>query len=200
MQQHKCNCHSSAIQVKKTKTPPVNLKQQADIAEIKDDEDGVFRCHICQAFSDNPVDIRNHICHEHPKFLFVCSDAGCVKVYVTWSGLNKHKQKHSDQVEEDYPVCCLFCEQGFKSADECDEHLCPGKLNATKEAEKQDQQNGSMKPSADDPTVVKEEPQPEQKLLETKTQESSKKLITPPITPECLEVDLRNNFGKLITD
>ena len=132
MQQHKQDCHSSAIQVKKQKTPPVNLKQQGDIVEIKDNiEEDVYRCQFCKAFNDNPIDVRTHIHHEHPKFVFICNDPTCVKAYVTCSGLNKHKQKHSDQVE-DFPVCCLFCEQGFKSEELCDEHMCPGNLAATK--------------------------------------------------------------------
>ena len=148
----------------------MNLKQQAEIVGIKDnEEEGIFRCHICKAFSDNPVDVRSHICHEHPKFVFICSDASCVKAYITPSGLNNYKQKHSDQGEEDFPICCLFCEQGFKTEELCDEHMCPGKLEATKKAEKQEEQSGSVKPSGENPAVVKEEPQPEPKLPENKT-------------------------------
>ena len=151
----------------------MNLKQQADIVEIKDNEkEGVFRCHICKAFSDNPIDVKSHI--HHPKFAFICSDASYVKAYVTRSGLNKHTQKHLDQSEEDFPISCLFCEQEFKTEELCDEHMCPGKLKATKKAQQQEEQNGSMKPSGEDPTVVKEEPQPEPKLLENKTVDSSK--------------------------
>ena len=109
LQQHKWDCHSSAITVKKTKTPSVNLKQQADIVEIKDtDDESVFRCHICKAFSDNPVDVGNHIHREHPKFVFICSEVTCVKAYVTQSGLNKHKQKHSEQGEDDFSLLLIF--------------------------------------------------------------------------------------------
>ena len=188
LQQHRQDCHSSAIQVKKTKTPPVNLKQQADIVEIKDnDEEGVYRCHICKAFSDNPIDVISHICCEHPKFVFICSDPTCVKAYVTQSGLNKHKQKHLDQGEEDFPICCLFCEQGFKTEELCDEHVCLGKLEATKKAETQEEQNGSLKLPGAVPTGVKEEPQPEPKLPENKTVDSSKKkLKTPPVPSRML--------------
>ena len=160
----------------------MNLKQQADIVEIKDnEEEGAFKCHIGKAFSDNPINVRSHICCEHPKFVLICPDASCVKAYITWYGLNKQRQKHLDQGEEDIPVCCLFCEQGFKTEELCDEHLCPGKLKATKKAEKQEEQNGFVKPSGEDPTVVKEEPQLEQNLPENKTVDScKKKLITPP--------------------
>ena len=169
LQQHKCNSHSSAIQVKKPKTPPVNLNQQADIVEIKDnDEEGVYKCHICKAFSDNPIHVRSHTHSEHPKFVLICSDLTCVKAYVTHSRLNKHKQKHSNQGEEDFPICCLFCEQGFKTENLCDEHMCLGKLEATKKAETMEEQNGSLKPHGAVQTVVKEEPQIEPKLLENK--------------------------------
>ena len=168
LQQHKRDCHSSVITVKKTKTPPVNLKQQADIVEIKDTEDkGVFRCHICKAFSDNPVDVRNHIHHEHPKFVFICSEVTCVKANVTSSGLNKHKQKHSDQAGDSFTVCCLFFQEGFKTEELCDEHMCAGKLEHKKQTENQDK-NGSIKPSCEDVAEVKEESQSDQSLLETK--------------------------------
>ena len=179
LQQLKHDCHSSAIQVKKTKTPPVNLKQQADIVEIKDnDEEGVYRCHICKAFSDNPMDVRILISHEHPKFVFICSDPTCVKAYITHSGLNKHKQKHSNQGEEACPICCLFCKQAFKTEDLCDEHMCSGKLEATKKAETMEEQNGSLKPLGAAQTEVKEELQTEPKLPENKTK--LLKLKTPP--------------------
>ena len=85
-----------------------------------------------KAFSDNPVGVRSHIHCEHPKFVFMCSDARCVKAYITRSGLNKNKQKWSDQSEEDFPICCLFCEQGFKTQELCDEQMCSGKLETTK--------------------------------------------------------------------
>ena len=144
LQQHKQDCHSSAIQVKKTKTLPVNLKLQADIVEIKDNiEEGVYRCQFCKAFSNNPDNVRTHIKNEHPNFVFICNDPTCLKAYITCSGLNKHKQKHTNQVDKDYPVCCLFCEQGFKSEDICDEHMCPGKLEATKKLKKK---NNRMDP------------------------------------------------------
>ena len=153
--QHKWNCYSSAVQVKKTKTPPVKLKLQADIVEIKNNiEEGVYRCQFCKAFSDNADNVRTHIKNEHPKFVFICNDPTCVKVYITCSRLNKQKQKHTDQGDKDYPICCLFCEQGFKSEDICDEHMCSGKLEATKKAQKEKEQNGSMKPAGDEPTVV----------------------------------------------
>ena len=107
----------------------MNLKQ-ANIVEIKETEDEcVFKCHIYKAFSDNPVDVGNHIHHEHPKFVFICCEVTCVKAYVPWSGLNKHKLKHSEQAEDNsFTVCCLFCKEGFKTEELCDEHMCAGKL------------------------------------------------------------------------
>ena len=201
LQQHKRNSHSSSIQVKKTKTPPVNLKQQANIVEIKDhDEEGVYRCHIGKAFSDNPVNTRSHIHHEHPKFVFACSDPTCVKAYITCSGSNKHKQKHSNQGEENFPVCCLFCEQGFKTEDLCDEHMCPGKLEATRKAETMEEQNGSLKPPGAVQTVVKEEPQTEPKLLENKTIDSSKNMKTPPAPSGMLRGASKNKHVELTRD
>ena len=74
----------------------------------------------------------------------------------------------------------LIFEQGFKTEELCDEHMCPGKLDATKKAEKQEQQNGSGKPSGEDLKVVKEEPQPEPKLLENNT-------VTPPVPSKMLK-------------
>ena len=143
------------------------------------------------------MDVRGHICREHPKFVFICLDPNCLKAYITWSGLNKHKSKHLDPGKDDYPVCCLFCEQSFKTEDLCDEHICAGKLNATKKAAKQEEQNGSMKVSGDgdEPTVIKEEPQPEQKLPENKTVDSAKKkLKTPPALMRMLRGGSRNNL------
>ena len=158
LQQHKQDFHSSAITAKKTKTPPVNLKQQLDIVEIKDTMDeGVFRCHICKAFSNNLVDVRNHICREHPKFVFICSEVTCVKAYVIRSGLNKHKQKHSDHAGNSFTVCCLFCEEGFKTEELCDKHMCAGMLEHKKQTENQDK-NGSVKPCGKDVAGVEEEP------------------------------------------
>ena len=112
----------------------MNLKQQADTVVIKDsDEEGVYRCHISKAFSNNPINVRSHICHEHPKFVFMCSDSTCVEAYITHSGLNKHKQKHLDQGEEDFPIC-YFVNNDSKQKN-YDEHMCLGKLEATKNSE-----------------------------------------------------------------
>ena len=80
-----------------------------------------------------------------------------------------------------------FCEQGFKTEDLYDEHMCPGKLEATKKAETMEEQNGSLKPPGEVQTVVKEEPQTEPKLPENKTIDSSKKkLKTPPASSRML--------------
>ena len=145
LQQHKRDCHSSAIKAKKTKIQPVNLKQ-TDIVEIKETEDeGIFKCHICKAFSDNPVDVRTHIRCEHPKFAYICLEVTCVKAYVTRSGLNKHKLKHSDlDADDSLTVCSLFCEEGFKTVGLCDEHMCGGKLQHKKDTENWEK-NGSDK-------------------------------------------------------
>ena len=112
-------------------------------------------------------------------------DPNCVKAYVTWSGFNKHNSKHSDPGKDDYPVCCLFCEQSLKTEDLSDEHMCAGKLNATKKAAKQEEQNGSAKVSGDgdEPTVIKEEFQLKQKLPENKTVDSAKKKLKNPPAP-----------------
>ena len=104
-----------------------------------------------QAFSDNPVDVRNHIRCEHPKFVFICSEVTCVKAYITGSGLNKNKQKHSEQGEDNFTVCCLFCKKRFKIEELCDEHMCAGKLEHRKKPENKDK-NGSVKPCSEDET------------------------------------------------
>ena len=180
LQQHKCDCHSSAIKAKKTKIQPVNLKQ-TDIVEIKKTEDeGIFKCHIWKAFSDNPVDVWTHICREHPKFAYICSEVTCVKAYVTWSGLNKHKLKHSDlDADDSLTVCCLFCEEGFKMEELCDEHMCAGKLQHKKDTENREK-NGSGKGTCEDDEEVEEikvEPNSNPKLSGNKNVETNKKKL-----------------------
>ena len=88
-----------------------------------------------------------------------------------------------DQGDEDFPICCLFCEQGFKTEELCDVHMCLGKLEAIKKAEMLEEQNGSLKPPGAVPTLVTEEPQPEPKLPENKTVDSSKKKLKTPPAP-----------------
>ena len=79
--------------------------------------------------------------------------------------------------------------------------MCQGKLKATKKAQKQEEQNGSVKPSGEDPTVVKEEPQLEPKLPENKTVDSSKKNLKLHQYPrECSEVDIKNKPFELFKD
>ena len=80
-------------------------------------------------------------------------------------------------------------------------NMCPGKLKATKKAQKQEEQNGSVKPSGEDPTVVKEEPQLEPKLLENKTVDSSKnKLKTPPVSSRMLRGGSKKKLFELNKD
>ena len=177
----------------------MNLKQQqADIVEIKDnEEEGVFRCHICKAFGDNPINVRSHIHREHPYFVFICSDPSCFKAYVTRSRSNKHKQKYLDQ-SEDFPIYCLFLNKDSKQKS-CVMNICVQASSKLQKAQKQEEQNGSVKPSGEDPTVEKEEPQLEPKLLENKTVDSSKK--KPKLhqySQECSEVDLKNKLKSVL--
>ena len=92
-----------------------------------------------------------------------------------WSGLNKHKQKHSDQAGDSFTVCCLFCKEGFKREELCDEHMCAGKLEHKKH--KNQDKNGSVKPSSEDVAEVKEEPQSDPKFPGNKNVESFKKKL-----------------------
>ena len=112
--------------------------------------------------------------------MFICFDVTCVKTYVTWSGPNKHKLKHSDQAEDNsFTVCCLFCKEGFKTEELCDEQMCAGKLEHKKQIENQDK-NGSIKPSGEDEVEVKEikeKPKSDPKLPGNKNVEPTKKKL-----------------------
>ena len=190
LQEHKHDCHSSAIKAKKAKIQPVNLKQ-TDIVEIKETGDeGIFKCHICKAFSDNPVDVRTHIHCEHPKFAYICSDFTCVKAYVTRSGLNKHKLKHSDlDADDSLTVCCLFCEEGFKTEELCDEHMCAGKLQHKKDTENREKNESDKGTCEDDKEVeeVKVEQNSNTKLSgNINVETNKKKLKTPPVPSRIL--------------
>ena len=188
LQQHKHDCHSSVITAKKTKIQPVNLKE-SDIVEIKETEDeGIFKCQICKAFSDNPVDVQTHIHREHPKFAYICLEVMCVKAYVTWSGLNKHKLKHSElDADDSLTVCCLFCEEGFKTEELCDEHMCAGKLQHNKDTENLEKKLSDKGTCEDDEHVedVKVEPNSNPKLSGNKNVETNKKK-TPPVPSRIL--------------
>ena len=80
----------------------------------------------------------------------------------------------------------MFCEEGFKTEELYDEHMCTGKLEHKKQTENQDK-NGSVKSSGEDVAEVKEEPQSDPKFPGNKNVESfKKKLKVPPVPSRIL--------------
>ena len=114
----------------------------------------------------------------------------CVKAYVTRSGLNKHKLKHSEpDADDSLTVCCLFCEQVFKTEELCDEHMCAGKLQHNKDTEKLEKELSDKGTCEDDKQVeeVKVEPNSNPKLSGNKNVDTNKKKMkTPPVPSRIL--------------
>ena len=54
----------------------------------------------------------------------LCDELNCNKVYISKSGLFKHKKTHV-QEETDDSVLCMDCQQIFKTEADCDNHDCP---------------------------------------------------------------------------
>ena len=54
----------------------------------------------------------------------MCDELNCFKVYISKSGLFKHKKTHVTD-ETDNSVLCMDCQETFKSEEDCNNHNCP---------------------------------------------------------------------------
>ena len=71
----------------------------------------------------------------------MCHEANCFEIYISKSGLFKHKKIH---VQDD-SVLCMDCKETFKSEEDCDNHQCPASVQKQPKkhkAEPQDNDEG----------------------------------------------------------
>ena len=85
---------------------------------------GQIGCPVCKIGCNDRQTLIGHVGAEHPSHKFMCDEANCFKVYISKSGLFKHKKTHIPE-ETDDSVLCMDCEQTFKSEEDCNNHNFP---------------------------------------------------------------------------
>ena len=91
---------------------------------------GQIACPLCKIGCNDKNVLVGHVSTEHVQYKFMCDELNCSKVYISKSGLFKHKKKLQEVVEEtDDSVLCMDCQQTFKLEIDCDNHSCPPQAN-----------------------------------------------------------------------
>ena len=85
---------------------------------------GQIRCPLCKISCNDKNVLMGHVSAEHPAYKFMRDELNCFKVYISKSGLFKHKKTHVPE-ETDDSVLYMDCQQTFKSEQDCDNHNCP---------------------------------------------------------------------------
>ena len=87
-------------------------------------------CSLCKISCNDKNVLMGRVSTEHVQYKFMCDELNCFKVYISKSGLLKHKKTHQEVVEEtDNSVLCMDCQQTFKPEIDCDNHSCPARAN-----------------------------------------------------------------------
>ena len=102
---------------------------------------GQIACPLCKIGCNDKNVVLGHTSAEHLAYKFLCDELNCNKVYISKSGLFKHKKTYV-QEETDDSVLCMDCQQTFKTEVDCDNHDCP---TLTPRKKQNDIQNPNIK-------------------------------------------------------
>ena len=99
---------------------------------------GQIPCPLCKISCNDKNVVIGHVSVEHPAYKFMCDELNCCKVYISKSGLFKHKKTHVPE-EGDNSVLCMECNETFKSEEDCDNHNCAAHTKEQKKNDVEDQ-------------------------------------------------------------
>ena len=101
---------------------------------------GQIGCPVCKIGCNDKQTLTGHVGAEYPSHKFMCDEANCFKVYISKSGLFKHK-KHTS-LRKPMTVFCVWTLNKHLNEEDCDNHNCPAWSNNGK----QKRQSGSEPP------------------------------------------------------
>ena len=105
---------------------------------------GQIPCPVCKVGCSDKHTLVGHVGAEHPTHRYMCNVPNCFKIYISKSGLFKHKKTHVQHEQAD-SVLCMDCKETFKSEEECDNHQCPARVpKQTKKQHKTEQQDNDQ--------------------------------------------------------
>ena len=103
---------------------------------------GQIPCPVCKVGCSDKETLVGHVGAEHQSHRYMCHEANCFKIYISKSGLFKHKKTHVQDAQDD-SVLCMDCKETFKSEEDCDNHQCPASAQKQQKKHKTEPQDNN---------------------------------------------------------